>query len=206
LFAMETGWIAALHGAGECDPPFQSEVYLRGATALVGALLCTRATVAPALGQDTSPRPDAAYLCVMIEGAATPPAGWDAAGLLVEIDADGVSLVDVQPAEACSLLIEASTDGVDVMRVYAANVDSTKASIIWTVSERATGQVDYGPTPAYGALSTPEESFDYSTHLQALKGLQPGTTYHFRVRSTTEDGILVTSEDHTFTTADMGDE
>jgi hypothetical protein len=64
----------------------------------------------------------------------------------------------------------------------------------------ATGQVEYGPTTTYGTRSTLEPSFAYTTHIQILRGLSPGTLYHFRVRSTNQAGVETVSGDYTFTT------
>src|SRR5436305_11088294 len=65
--------------------------------------------------------------------------------------------------------------------------DSTIVSIHGTVaphSTATTAHVEYGPTAAYGT-STPavDEGSDAATHVlsQALTGLSPSTTYHFRV-------------------------
>ena len=69
------------------------------------------------------------------------------------------------------------------------------------VDQRATGVVDYGTTRAYDQHSVKETSFRYSQHVQQLSGLQPGTTYHFRVRSVNQAGAQSLSEDRTFTTA-----
>ena len=71
----------------------------------------------------------------------------------------------------------------------------------WTVSEPATGQVDYGITTSYGSQSVAETSLDYSTHIQQISGLRAATTYHYRVRSTTASGVALVSTDHVFTTA-----
>ncbi len=104
-------------------------------------------------------------------------------------------------------LIPASTatasDEVTITQVAAFDVTPTSASITWTVSEPATGQVEYGPTSSYGERSKLEGSFEYTTHIQTIAGLEPNTTYHFAVLSTTEAGVDVTSGGHTFTTLAM---
>jgi hypothetical protein len=60
----------------------------------------------------------------------------------------------------------------------------------------ATGQVQYGKTTAYGSSTTPETSFNYSAHVQAISGLSAATLYHFRVTSTNA-GDVTTSGDQT---------
>ncbi|MEK7551263.1 MAG: Ig-like domain-containing protein [Patescibacteria group bacterium] len=79
-------------------------------------------------------------------------------------------------------------------------ITATGATITWTVSEGATGQVEYGPTTSYGTLSSPENTYTYSTHIQTLSNLTPGTLYHFRIKSSNKAGTQVISNDATFTT------
>jgi polygalacturonase len=86
-----------------------------------------------------------------------------------------------------------------ISAISAHNITTTGAIITWTVSEPATGQVEYGTTTAYGLLSTRENSFNYTTHSQTLVGLTPGTLYHFRVHSVNQAGTEVISADLTFT-------
>ncbi|MFN8519714.1 MAG: fibronectin type III domain-containing protein [Chloroflexota bacterium] len=81
------------------------------------------------------------------------------------------------------------------------DVGATQATVRWSLDQRATGVVDYGTTRAYDLHSVKETSFRYSQHVQQLTGLQPGTTYHFRVRSVNQAGAQSLSEDATFTTA-----
>jgi hypothetical protein len=90
--------------------------------------------------------------------------------------------------------------GPRLSAINARDVTQTTANINWTLNEPGTGQVDYGPTPTYGQSSRKETSFQYSAHLQALSGLLPGTTYHFRVRSSNQAGVESISADFTFTT------
>jgi len=64
----------------------------------------------------------------------------------------------------------------------------------------ATGQVEYGRTAAFGSLSTPELSYTWSTHVQTLTGLTPGSLYYYRVKSRTAAGTWLISPTYTFTT------
>jgi hypothetical protein len=72
--------------------------------------------------------------------------------------------------------------------------------VTWTLDRPATGQVEYGTSTEYGQRTKEETSFDYRTHIQVVKGLEPGTLYHFRVRSTDEADAESVSGDFTFTT------
>lgn len=80
------------------------------------------------------------------------------------------------------------------------NITNTGAEITWTLSEPATGQIEYGTTSSYGSLSSHEISFNYSTHIQTLSNLTAGTLYHYRVRSSNQAGTQIVSPDKTFTT------
>ncbi|MDP3156447.1 MAG: fibronectin type III domain-containing protein [Archangium sp.] len=96
----------------------------------------------------------------------------------------------------------AAIAGPAISAVMANNLTQTGAAISWTLNEPGTGRIEYGTTPAYGSVRTPEEvSFTYSAHTQALSGLNPGTRYHYRVISRNRAGGTTASGDNTFTTA-----
>jgi hypothetical protein len=63
----------------------------------------------------------------------------------------------------------------------------------------ADGQVEFGPTLAYGE-STPLDSRAEWRHDMQLTGLAPGTLYHYRVRSRDANGALAVSSDQVFFT------
>lgn len=88
-----------------------------------------------------------------------------------------------------------------ISNVASSSLTTTSVVISWDLSAVGTGQTEYGTTTGYGSFSAPETSFDYSSHAQSLTGLTPGTTYHYRVRSTSVDGIETISSDGTFTTS-----
>lgn len=82
------------------------------------------------------------------------------------------------------------------------NVTGADTAIVsWTTNLAATGQVEYGTTTAYGQRS-PLDAAPAAVHRAQLTGLQPGTTYHYRVRSDAPTGGAV-SGDFTFTTPAM---
>ncbi|MFZ3228868.1 MAG: fibronectin type III domain-containing protein [Pseudobdellovibrio sp.] len=82
----------------------------------------------------------------------------------------------------------------------ASGVTVSDAAVEWSLSESATGQIEYGTTTAYGKLSTAELSFKYSAHKQTITGLSAATTYHFRIISKNAIGIQVVSSDFSFKT------
>jgi len=78
--------------------------------------------------------------------------------------------------------------------VTSQNITSTGARINWQTNEPADSQVEYGLTKVYGKMS-PRDSNLVTTHNFLLAGLQPNTSYHYRVRSRDEAGNLALSGD-----------
>lgn len=89
--------------------------------------------------------------------------------------------------------------------VSATPTGPTDAEITWTVSVPATGQVEYGVGDALDLRSTREDSYEYSTHTQGLAGLEPGTRYRFRVRSSDREGREVVSGILSFQTPSLAE-
>ena len=81
-------------------------------------------------------------------------------------------------------------------------VTATGATVTWTTDEPATTRVDYGTTTAYGQSSTADLSLTTS-HSRQLLGLNPSTTYHYRVISADAATNTSTSPDAQFTTPAM---
>jgi hypothetical protein len=94
---------------------------------------------------------------------------------------------------------------VGITEVGTSDIGESSATVRWTVTQAATGQVEYGTTTAYGSRTDLESSFDYRTHVQTIRGLRSDTTYHYRVRSRTQSGRTVVSGDRQFTTLDASD-
>ncbi len=82
------------------------------------------------------------------------------------------------------------------------NVSATgnTTTVTWNTAVPADSQVEYGTTTAYGNTTTLAVS-RVTAHSSLVSGLQPGTTYHFRVRSRDSDAMLVTGVDYTLTMA-----
>ncbi len=78
-------------------------------------------------------------------------------------------------------------------------VANTTGTILWTSSQNATSQVNYGTTAAYGS-QTPLNTTLTLYHVVPLSGLNPGTTYHYSVVSTNASGQTTSSPDFSFTT------
>ncbi len=76
---------------------------------------------------------------------------------------------------------------------------SGTATVTWTTNEPATSAVSYGPTTAYenGTITDPARVLSHSL---TLSGLNPLSTYHFRVGGTDSSGNAGTGTDSVFTT------
>ena len=76
---------------------------------------------------------------------------------------------------------------------------SSGATIVWTTSQAAEGNVQYGTTSSYSASSTMETSFSTS-HSATLTGLAASTTYHYQINASDQAGNMATTSDATFVT------
>ncbi|MCL6519568.1 MAG: fibronectin type III domain-containing protein [Armatimonadetes bacterium] len=84
--------------------------------------------------------------------------------------------------------------------VSVTNIGPNSATITWTTNENATSVVEYGTTTSYGTTISNETVLSTS-HNITLTGLQPSTTYHYRVQSKDSAGNNAVSADYTFTTS-----
>ncbi len=87
--------------------------------------------------------------------------------------------------------------------VAASLVTSASATIMWSTSEAADGQIEYGKSTTYGASTNCNSSLATS-HSGSLTGLTAGTLYHYRVKSKDAAGNQAVSTDTTFTTVSGG--
>jgi type VI protein secretion system component Hcp len=99
---------------------------------------------------------------------------------------------------------DSDTTPPDISGVTASAITASSATILWTTSEAADSQVEYGPTTAYGS-ATAILSNAATSHARQLTGLAAGTLYHYRVKSRDAAGNLTTSVDYSFTTTDGTD-
>jgi hypothetical protein len=80
-------------------------------------------------------------------------------------------------------------------------IDDTTASITWTTDEPATSEVEYGLTTSYDSTASSLLAALVTDHSVSLRGLDPSTTYHYRVKSKDTSGNESASADYTLTTA-----
>jgi hypothetical protein len=86
-----------------------------------------------------------------------------------------------------------------ISNTQAINITPYSAQIIWETDEPGTSQVEHGGSIAYGVFS-PLSLTRVTSHSLVLVGLDPATTYHFRVRSQDVAYNETVSGDYTFTT------
>ena len=115
----------------------------------------------------------------------------------------GSLVVTVEPSSGISGTVSSVSSTVNVplavSDVQATELTFSSALLAWTTSTLADAQIEYGLTTDYGSHTTIDVSLT-SVHAELLSNLSPGTTYHYRVKSTDASGNLVVSDDRTFTT------
>ncbi|MFA5854428.1 MAG: fibronectin type III domain-containing protein [Patescibacteria group bacterium] len=88
----------------------------------------------------------------------------------------------------------------NISNVRTSNLTETEVDVLWDTDVSSSSTVNYGLTVSYGSSgSTLGDTFNHNVH---LSGLAPGTTYHYRVRSTGLGTPETVSGDYTFTTPD----
>ncbi len=85
----------------------------------------------------------------------------------------------------------------------AVSITGDTAQIQWTTDVPADSQIEYGTTESYGMSSSNAPLV--IQHRVELSGLQPQTTYHFRVLSSDEAGQEAQSRNFTFVTLAEGE-
>jgi hypothetical protein len=143
-----------------------------------------------------------AYLS-QFDGAATPQGAFEPAGLAV--GAGG----QVYVGDAASKYVDVFSAPLPVPSVTtgsASEVHQTSATLAGSIEPtgglEATCEIRYGTEASYGSIApcTPAGPFSAFNEVHAeISGLQPRTTYHYRLESVTENGAT-TGEDKSFTT------
>jgi len=142
-------------------------------------------------GGDLGPRVSSRPFAALWNTAGTP----DGPHLLAVVVFDGAGRSSA--SDAVPVVVE--NQPLLISGLSVSGVSGTGASIAWTTSKPSEGQIEYGPTPAYGA-STVLESGESVSHSAVLTGLTPGTTYHFRADAQSGSKPRVESEDAMFLT------
>mgnify|MGYP000482025031 CR=1 FL=1 len=90
------------------------------------------------------------------------------------------------------------SEGPKITGVSSDSVESTKATIKFTVNEDADAKIEYGESTSYG--KTKEESSKKTAHTVELADLEPNKNYHYRIISKDNAGNSTTSGNNEFTT------
>lgn len=100
-----------------------------------------------------------------------------------------------------NVTVSGSTDTTPptISGITTGSINQNGGSVNWTTNEASDSQVEYGTTTSYGS-STSVNGTLVTSHSIVVSGLDPGTVYHYRVKSKDAAGNLATSGDNTFTT------
>ena len=78
----------------------------------------------------------------------------------------------------------------DVALTY---VSDTEVQVQFTSSTNSKAYIDYGENINYGEQNKGEFSLNNSTHQQSIEGLEPGTTYFYKIVAMSEEGEHATA-------------
>lgn len=104
---------------------------------------------------------------------------------------------DSRPPKISDIKTEASNIGN--------SSSQARIAISWTTDEPSTSQIEFGPGLTgtdYTRKTTLDDAFT-THHLVIVSGLDPGTPYHLRVRSSDNAGNLTTGNDRTVITGEV---
>jgi hypothetical protein len=85
-----------------------------------------------------------------------------------------------------------------ISEIETKEINQTSAVISWQTDEAADSVVEYGLTSDYGLVISDDKLTE--EHSLILFGLNPGTPYHFKIKSQAGSGKVSESEDLTFST------
>ena len=78
----------------------------------------------------------------------------------------------------------------------------TSCAVSFSTNLPSIALIEYGKTQTYGQVTTQSDSY-YYRHLLYIKGLEPNTTYHYRIKMQDYDGNQILSGDSVFTTKEL---
>ena len=99
-----------------------------------------------------------------------------------------------------SVSIVAQPSSIAITNVGVTAVAPTEATISWTTDVPSTSLIRFGLDTNYGS-ATPVDNNLVTDHSVIVKNLDPATTYHYQVTSTTTDGGTQSQGDNTLLTA-----
>jgi regulation of enolase protein 1 (concanavalin A-like superfamily) len=134
---------------------------------------------------------------------ATPQPGWVFSGWSGDAtgSANPLTVTVTGPTQITANFVSTSSDPVIGNVVVTPYADG--AVVAWTTDKPTTGVVSYGTTAAYG-LGTATSTTLSTSHSVSILGLDPSTTYHFRIEATDGSANSSFTSDDTFTTSTPG--
>lgn len=131
-------------------------------------------------------------------GTVTIPMGTSAyAGLAVTSHDNSVTMTSTFGKVSVTGAGDTVAPVISSVAVGAANQNG--ASVTWTTDEPSDSQIEYGTSTAYGSATALNSSL-VTGHAMVVSGLDPDTTYHFRVKSRDAAGNLTIGTDAVFAT------
>lgn len=112
---------------------------------------------------------------------------------------------DASASEAFSIATTTTTTDTgapSISDVSVGSITKTTAAVSWTTNENSDSEVEYGTSISYGKTLA-QEGDSVTSHTVTLIGLTPGTTHHYRVKSTDSTANQSVSSDYSFTTVDF---
>ncbi len=147
-------------------------------------------------------RPDwtPAQVRAAITTTGAPVTGFEANPALRRIDARAAMQATATASPTPTPAPTGDTTPPAVWSLTASNIKATTATVTWSTSEAADGQVEFGPSTALGTRSALQTAYT-TWHSFGLAGLARGTTYYYRVRSKDRAGNLAVSTLRSFKTS-----
>lgn len=118
-------------------------------------------------------------------------------------NANGNAVVSAGGITTVNLILSSTdTTAPIISGVSSGAITDSSATITWTTDESSDSTVEYGPTTAYG--SSQANASMVLNHTINLTGLNPSTTYQYRVKSKDASNNTGTSGNFSFTTLASG--
>ncbi|MFC2022585.1 fibronectin type III domain-containing protein [Chloroflexota bacterium] len=139
--------------------------------------------------------------------SATPTSGWQFDSWTGDVanpnSASTTATMDADKTVTANFTQTGTVDTTPPLctNITATNITQTGAQIRWTTDEPADTQVEYWASP--GDFTTLNPTL-LTSHIVSLTGLEPETTYHYKVMSRDGAGNLTVSGEQTFVTASAG--
>jgi peroxiredoxin len=114
---------------------------------------------------------------------------------------EGYALASNEVATILYQAQEAEADPLVIVSIEMPSVTNNSAILGWKTNRPATSQVEYGLQSGIYAFQNKEDAHLLNVHSAVVDNLQPGITYHFRVKSIDSCGNEIVSQDNTFDTS-----